>query len=47
MIEVEQRAVGGLGLVLIGALASGARDRREGGKHHISLTITKSVTGAI
>jgi hypothetical protein len=38
--------VGGLGLVLIAALASGAHYQREDGKNLISLTITGSVTGS-
>jgi anti-sigma regulatory factor (Ser/Thr protein kinase) len=38
--------VGGLGLVLIAALASEAHYRRENGENLISLTITRSVTGS-
>jgi serine/threonine-protein kinase RsbW len=44
--EVEDRSVGGLGLVLIAALATEAHYRREDGKNLISLTVTGSVTGA-
>jgi len=44
--DVEDRSVGGLGLVLIAALATEAHYRREDGKNLISLTITGSVTGS-
>lgn len=44
--EVEDRPVGGLGLVLIAALASEVHYRREDGKNRISLAITGSVTGS-
>ena len=44
--EVEDRPVGGLGLVLIAALASEAHYRREDGRNLISLTVTGSVTGS-
>ena len=44
--EVEERPVGGLGLVLIAALASEAHYRRENGKNLISLTVTGPVAGS-
>ena len=44
--DVEDRSVGGLGLVLIAALATEAHYRREDGKNLISLTVTGSGTGS-
>ena len=44
--EIEERPVGGLGLVLIAALASEVHYRREDGKNLISLAITGSATGS-
>ena len=44
--EVDERPVGGLGLVLIAALASEVHYRREDGKNLISLAITGSATGS-
>jgi anti-sigma regulatory factor (Ser/Thr protein kinase) len=43
---VEDRPVGGLGVVLIKALGSEVQYRRVNGKNRVSLTITGSETGS-
>jgi len=44
--EVEDRPVGGLGVVLIKALGSEVQYRRVNGKNRVSLTITGPETGS-